>query len=441
MTHIGTPAVEKMRAAGLDELAIRVFEQNIETVARGEAGYIRERDIEPLTNIDEFTGEGSVGSAIAHTAVIKLNGGLGTSMGLQAAKSLLPVTPDKTFLDIIVSQVMSVRKEHNVELPLIFMNSFRTDEDTLDYLSRYEDLATPGIPLSFIQNRVPKLRRDDLSPVEWEKNPELEWTPPGHGDLYTALPGSGMLATLIDRGFRYAMVTNSDNLGSYPDPVLAQWFADSGAPFAMEVCRREPSDRKGGHLARRISDGKIILREVAQTSPDDVDAFQDIDRHRYFNTNTLWLDLEALAVELARNNGYLGLPVIRNAKLVDPTDPTSTGVYQLETGMGSAIEIFDGSVAITVGRDRFMPVKTTNDLLLLRSDVYDIDDSGHIVKTVDKAPLVKLDPAYFAHMDQFDKRCQHIPSLAGATSLTVHGDYTFEEGTVATGDAVFGEES
>ena len=334
-----------MRAAGLDELAIRVFEQNIETVARGEAGYIRERDIEPLTNIDEFTGEGSVGSAIAHTAVIKLNGGLGTSMGLQAAKSLLPVTPDKTFLDIIVSQVMSVRKEHNVELPLIFMNSFRTDEDTLDYLSRYEDLATPGIPLSFIQNRVPKLRRDDLSPVEWEKNPELEWTPPGHGDLYTALPGSGMLATLIDRGFRYAMVTNSDNLGSYPDPVLAQWFADSGAPFAMEVCRREPSDRKGGHLARRISDGKIILREVAQTSPDDVDAFQDIDRHRYFNTNTLWLDLEALAVELARNNGYLGLPVIRNAKLVDPTDPTSTGVYQLETGMGSAIEIFDGSAS------------------------------------------------------------------------------------------------
>lgn len=423
-----------MTEAGLNDLAIRVFVQNLESVKRGSTGFVREDDIRPLTNIASFTGEGTVGDAIARTVVIKLNGGLGTSMGLQEAKTLLPVTPDQTFLDIIVRQVLSVREQYGVDLPLIFMNSFRTEQATLDYLSKYEDLPVEGIPLSFLQNRVPKIRQDDLMPVTWEKDPGLEWCPPGHGDLYTALPSSGILRTLLDRGYRYAMVTNGDNLGSYPDPVLAQWFADSGAGFAMEVCERAPSDRKGGHLAVRKSDGVIILREVAQTDPADLDAFQDISRHNYFNTNTLWLDLEVVAAELARNNGYLGLPVIRNAKTVDPTDKSSTPVFQLETGMGSAIEVFPNSTAIAVGRERFMPVKTTNDLFVLRSDVYEFEDNGTIVRTVNPAPTVTLDQNYFGTMEQFEERCRNIPSLKNVTSLTVKGDYTFEPGLVLEGD-------
>lgn len=442
MNPVWTPAVEKMRQAGIGDLAIRVFQQNIEKVASGQSAYIRESDILPLTDIPQYEGgTTSPGAhsadstpAITRTAVIKLNGGLGTSMGLHKAKSLLHVTPERTFLDLIVAQVLAVREAHDASLPLLFMNSFHTESDTTEYLERFDSLRLDDLPLSFLQNRVPKLLRSDLSPVE-HPNPDLEWCPPGHGDLYTALPESGLLSALLDRGFRYAIVSNSDNLGAFPDPDLAQWFADSGAPFAMEVCRREANDRKGGHLALRAADGQLILRELAQTSPEDLDRFQDIDRHSYFNTNTLWLDLEALAVELDRRGGYLGLPVIRNAKTVDPTDRTSAEVYQLETGMGTAIEIFDGAVAIEVERSRFLPVKTTNDLLLIRSDVYEVADTGIITRNVSEAPTIHLDPEHFAHIDQFETRAQHVPSLIEARSLTVTGEYTFPEGLVIRGDA------
>ena len=75
---------------------------------------------------------------------------------------------------------------------------------------------------------------------------------------------------------------------------------------------------------------------------------------------------------LDRRDGILGLPLIRNVKTVDPGDKTTPEVIQVETAMGAAIEVFEGSQLIEVGRDRFVPVKTTNDLLVLRSDVYDI---------------------------------------------------------------------
>ena len=95
-------------------------------------------------------------------------------------------------------------------------------------------------------------------------------------------------------------------------------------PFLMEVADRTPADRKGGHLARRAGGGGLVLREVAQTPDEDLDAFQDIARHRYFNTNTLWIDLRALAAVLRERGGVLGLPMIVNRKTVDPGDGDST---------------------------------------------------------------------------------------------------------------------
>ena len=95
--------------------------------------------------------------AIRKTAVIKLNGGLGTSMGMDRAKSLLCVRRGLSFLDIIARQVLHLRKEYDATLPLIFMNSFRTSADTMAALARYEDLPVDGLPLEFLQNKEPKL--------------------------------------------------------------------------------------------------------------------------------------------------------------------------------------------------------------------------------------------------------------------------------------------
>lgn len=429
MSEAGLQAArEKMRAAGVATPAIEVFSHYYKLLESGESGLIREDTISPMTDVpflqDVRISDEAARDAIGLTVVIKLNGGLGTSMGLDQAKTLLEVRDGLNFLDLIVAQVQAARKTYAARVPLLFMNSFRTEGDTNAHLARYEDLAVEGVPLSFVQNQEPKLRADNLMPVTWEADPTLEWCPPGHGDLYTALEGSGVLDLLIDAGFRYACVSNGDNLGAAPDATIAGWFAQSGAPYAAEVCRRTINDKKGGHLAVRKADGQLILRDTAQTAPEEMDYFTDEHRHPFFHTNNLWFDLVKLRDTLLERESVLGLPMIRNEKTVDPADSSSTPVIQIESAMGAAIEVFEGATAICVERERFQPVKTTNELLLLRSDVYDLDDDGRLVATGDSSPEIDLDSRYYQKVDGFSARIPHAPSLRNATAFKIEGDWT-----------------
>ena len=267
-------ARDKMVAAGVDEVAIETFAHYYRLLEHGETGMIPESTIDPVdmeSLADVEVPDDAAAEAIRHTVVIKLNGGLGTSMGMDRAKSLLCVRRGLSFLDIIARQVLHLRKEYDAPLPMIFMNSFRTSSDTLEAVARYDELPVEGLPLEFLQNKEPKLLLKDLTPAAYPKDPDLEWCPPGHGDLYTALRSTGLLDRLIELGYRHVFVSNSDNLGAVPEARVAGWFAASGAPFAIEAVRRTPSDRKGGHLARRKSDGRLVLRETAQTPPEDAD--------------------------------------------------------------------------------------------------------------------------------------------------------------------------
>ena len=121
------------------------------------------------------------------------------------------------------------------------------------------------------------------------------------------------------------------------------------------------------------SDQRLILRDTAQTRKEEMHFFTDEFRHPFFHTNNLWFDLEVLDRTLRERNSVLGLPLIKNEKTVDPADPSSPKVIQIETAMGAAVEVFEGATAIGVGRDRFVPVKTTSDLLVLRSDAYELE--------------------------------------------------------------------
>jgi UTP--glucose-1-phosphate uridylyltransferase len=431
-------ARDKMASAGVAPEAIEVFSHYYAQLESGATGLIGEDTISPLTDPDHLTdveiAEDDQRAALAKTVIIKLNGGLGTSMGMERAKSLLPVREGRTFLDLIAAQVLAARKAYDVDLPLIFMNSFRTRDDTLAALQPYENLQIDGLPLDFLQNREPKLLTSDLTPVEWSDDPSLEWCPPGHGDLYTALLASGVLKSLLDAGYRYASVSNSDNLGAAPNAEIAGWFAASGAPYAAELSRRTKADLKGGHLAIRKSDGRLILRDTAQTPDEEMHHFTDEHRHPYFHTNNLWFDLQVLHQTLVERKGVLGLPLIKNVKTVDPTDSSSPEVVQIECAMGAAIEVFEDATAIVVGRERFLPVKTTNDLLLLRSDSYTVNSDGTIAKAVETAPLINLDSRYYKKVNSFDAHFPAgPPSLKEAESLTVHGDWTFGAGVKVVG--------
>jgi UTP--glucose-1-phosphate uridylyltransferase len=281
------------------------------------------------------------------------------------------------------------------------------------------------------------LLADGFEPVEWPDNPALEWAPPGHGDVYTSLATSGVLGELLERGYEYLFLSNADNLGAVLEPRILGWFAGQGLPFLSEVTDRTEGDKKGGHLARRRDGGGLVLRETAQTPDEDMEAFQDTTRHRFFNCNTIWLDLHALRRTLDERDGVLGLPMIVNRKTVDPTDPSSPEVIQLETAMGAAIDVFEGAAALHVPRSRFVPVKTTNELLALRSDAYELADDW-AVRPVParegRPPLVDLDSKYFKLLRDFEARfAAGPPSLAECERLTVRGDVSFGRDVVVRG--------
>nr|WP_236630812.1 UTP--glucose-1-phosphate uridylyltransferase [Bifidobacterium aemilianum] len=447
MTDSFECAAAKMREAGMSDMAIAQFERLYRVWSEStDGGVIREDDVEPLTGVPSFhevyetIDHDKAVDAFAKTAFLKLNGGLGTSMGLAGPKSLLPIRRHKArqmrFIDIILGQVITARARLGVPLPLVFMNSFRTSEETMKVLRSKRKFRQTEIPREIIQHQEPKIDPKTGRPVSWPAEAELEWCPPGHGDLYSTIWESGLLDVLQEHGFSYLFISNSDNLGARPSRTLAQHFENTGSSFMAEVAVRTAADRKGGHLVRDRKTGRLRLREMTQVAQEDMASAENIDKHPYFNTNSIWVRIDALKAKLEQYQGVLPLPVICNYKTIDPTDPDSPEVVQLETAMGAAISLFDDATCVQVDRMRFLPVKTTNDLFIMRSDRFHLTDSYEMVDGNYIFPQVDLDPRYYRFIQDFDERFPYsVPSLAAANSVVVKGDWTFGQDVSMYSDA------
>ncbi len=432
------PFRKRMVGAGLDQVVIKTFRQHYFQLLAGGSGYISRLQIDPvdevpdMAKLKDYSHAGQ--SAMDRAVVIKLNGGLGTGMGMEKTKSLLEVKGGLSFLDIIARQVLHFRNRYDCDLPLVLMNSFHTRSDSLALLENYPSLHGE-IPLDFLQHKVPKVDQKSLSPVDWPHNPELEWCPPGHGDLYNALVTSGMLDMLLAKGYEYAFVSNADNLGAVIDIQILGYFSSHTIPFLMEVADRTEADRKGGHLAR-LKGGNLTLREVAQCPPEEESGFQDITVYKYFNTNTLWIHLPALKALLKEKGNMIPLPLIINSKTVDPRDKSSPQVFQLETAMGSALSLFPKGQALRVPRSRFAPVKSCVDLLGLWSDAFILTEDSRIIQNPERrlsTILIELDPRYYKRFDQMKARFQGIPSLINCEKLVIEGDVLVRSNVVMEG--------
>ncbi len=434
----------KMEAHNLPPIVINIFKYYYGLLMSGSQGKLPESAIEPVTPDDlkdylELDGYEALGrAALPKVCLIKLNGGLGTSMGLETAKSLLPVKAEISFLDVIIEQVERLRERYDIPVPLSFMNSFYTHTDTMLAIEGFDNGRT-GVPLAFLQHMYPKILRDSFLPARWPKNPELEWNPPGHGDLYTALVTSKTLKRLLENGFEYAFISNSDNLGAVMDLKILGYMASEGLAFLMEVAQRTPADKKGGHLCKLKASGRLALREVAQCPEEEQSEFQNIEKYAFFNTNSIWLNLKVLEKVFAYH-GMMPLDLIANHKTLDPRDPDSPPVIQVETAMGSAISSFHTAAAVRVPRTRFAPVKTVNDLLNVMSDNYILSKDYEIVPNParTRGPIhVDLDLDFYKKIDEFQDRFpEGVPSLVNCTSLTVRGDVLFKAGVACQGNVV-----
>jgi UTP--glucose-1-phosphate uridylyltransferase len=425
--------IAKLESVSADPIVIQNFTRLHNLVSEGVTGIIEDQSLEPLKDILNLNDllqnqETESDRNLSKLAVCKLNGGLGTSMGLTRAKSLLKVKFDPTtnrrlsFNEINARQVELLSDQG---IPFINLVSFSTEQDVK------KDLEQTNVDASRLfllkQNIHPKIYADNFVPAIHEDD-SLTWNPPGHGDFYQAFYASGLLEQLLKSGKKYLFVSNADNLSAYPSKVILNHLVSKNIPFLMEVTRRNQADKKGGHLACRKSDGRIVLRESAQAPVDQSGQisgdFQDVERHSCFNINSMWLNLEALFDVMKKQDGVLPLPLIRNKKTLDPRDSLSPEVYQIETAMGAAIEFFEGAELLEVGRERFAPVKACSDLLLVLSDCFDLDSFAILTPKIPSLPNVSLSSEYKL-IDQFERLFLELPSLIAAENFSVSGHIKF----------------
>ena len=420
-----------MEKAGCNNAAIAAFKASYDKLKSGASPFIAEKDIKKagsdrVPTYESIAAKTKVNEGLlSKVVVLKLNGGLGTGMGLDKAKSLLEVKNGETFLDFTAKQIVYMRKNLGQKVRFLLMNSFSTSDDTNTFFRE-----APGFMRKGWSSHRTRCRsfQDSLKPATYKENP-LRVVPPGHGDLYAALSGSGKRDELVASGIDYMFVSNSDNLGATLDPILLTYFAESKMPFMMECAARTEADKKGGHLCVRKADGQLILRESAQCAEEDEKFFQDVSTHQFFNTNNLWVHLPSLTAALKENGGIVPLPMIKNGKTVNPKDGASDKVFQLETAMGAAIESFPGAGAVCIPRSRFTPVKKCSDLMLLRSDAYIVAKDmtlGLNPACKGRAPVVDLDSQAYKMVAQYDMLCPRgAPSLVRCTKLKVKGAVRF----------------
>jgi UTP--glucose-1-phosphate uridylyltransferase len=368
-------------------------------------------------------------SALSKLAVLKVNGGLGTSMGMTGAKSALEVKDDMTFLDLTVRQIEHLNTTERVDVPLILMTSFNTHEDTLRIIKKY---ANQQLRITtFNQSRYPRIFKETLLPCpKLADDDKKNWYPPGHGDLYNALLHSGVLDQLIAEGKEYLFVSNSDNLGAVVDQSILQHMIDTQAEFIMEVTDKTKADIKGGTIVDY--EGSIRLLEVAQVPSEHLEDFKSVRKFKIFNTNNLWLNLSALKRVLETDN--LDLEIIINQKNLDDGQP----VIQLETAAGAAIKHFKGAHGVNVPRSRFLPVKSCSDLLLIKSDIYSLEHGQLVInpsRMFENTPVIKLGD-HFKKIQQFQKRFKKIPKILELDHLTVTGDVNFGRNVTLRGTVI-----
>ncbi|XP_074552306.1 UTP--glucose-1-phosphate uridylyltransferase-like [Halichoeres trimaculatus] len=395
-----------------------------------------EDSIQPYDRIKAKGLPADISASLNKLAVVKLNGGLGTSMGCKGPKSLISVRNENTFLDLTVQQIEHLNKTYNADVPLVLMNSFNTDEDTKKILQKYKHHRL--VIHTFNQSRYPRINKESLLPIAKGMGTSGEnsdsWYPPGHGDIYASFQNSGLLDRLIAEGKEYIFVSNIDNLGATVDLFILHHLmsqpAERRCEFIMEVTDKTRADVKGGTLIQY--EDHLRLLEIAQVPKAHVDEFKSVTKFKIFNTNNLWISLPAM--KRLQDKNSMDLEIIVNPKTLDG----GLNVIQLETAVGAAIKSFNNAMGVNVPRSRFLPVKTSSDLLLVMSNLYSMD-AGSLTMSKKRefptTPHVKLGSS-FTKVQEFLHRFESIPDMLELDHLTVSGDVTFGKNVSLKGTVI-----
>lgn len=386
-----------------------------------------------VVDYSELANSESVGY-LNKLAVLKLNGGLGTSMGCVGPKSVIEVRDGMSFLDLSVRQIEYLNRTYDVNVPFVLMNSFNTDDDTQNIIKKYEGHKIDI--LTFNQSRYPRILKDSLLPAPKKyDSPISDWYPPGHGDVFESLYNSGTLDKLIARGVEILFLSNVDNLGAVVDLRILQHMVETEAEYIMELTDKTKADVKGGTIIDY--NGSVRLLEIAQVPKEHTNEFKSIKKFKYFNTNNIWLNLKAIKKIIERNE--LEMEIIPNNKTIpaDKKGESDISIVQLETAVGAAIRHFKNAHGVNVPRRRFLPVKTCSDLMLVKSDLYSLKHGQLQIdpNRFGPAPLIKLGND-FKKVSDFQKHISSIPKIIELDHLTITGAVNLGRGVTLKGTVI-----
>src|ERR1700761_1794776 len=388
---------------------------------------------EQVVNYDDLENSEAV-EFLSKLAVVKLNGGLGTSMGCVGPKSVIEVRDGMSFLDLSVRQIEFLNRTYDVNVPFVLMNSFNTDNDTAAIIKKYEGHNIDI--LTFNQSRYPRILKDSMLPAPKSYDSAIsDWYPPGHGDVFESLYNSGILDKLLERGVEIIFLSNADNLGAVVDLNILQHMVETKAEYIMELTDKTKADVKGGTIIDYES--SVRLLEIAQVPKEHVNEFKSIKKFKYFNTNNIWMNLRAIKRVVSANE--LEMEIIPNEKSIpaDKKGEADISIIQLETAVGAAIKHFKNSHGVNVPRRRFLPVKTCSDLMLVKSNLYTLSHGQLVIdpNRFGPAPLIKLG-SDFKKVAQFQKRIGSIPNIVELDHLTVTGNVNFGRNVTLKGTVI-----
>jgi len=413
-----------------------------------------DEDFETYSSLENCAPE-DIPTFLSQLIVIKLNGGRGLSLGLEHSKSRLVVSNDMTFMDIVVRQIEYLNDLYKVSIPLLLMNSFVTHEDSVKLTKKYENRNIKIY--HFKQSRFPRMRKDTLNPCcsDGKAIHPQEWNPPGSGDVFRSLKRSGYLDKFMKEGKKFAFISNVENIGGIPGRVdfkLLNLMKHSENDFLLEVCERISTDHQGGILCHesvlpsnenenpnsakerdpKESRERLGLLELSQV-PVDKQSLFSAKKYKYWNTNSIWIRLDALDEKLKTHSLNLGI-------ILKAVQTGSHGIVQFESPAATSIQSFSKAKLIVVPRYRYWDIKSTAALFLLQSNLYNVDPHTCRValnetRQFDTIPLVRFGDTFRKFKD-YIRRFKQIPDITELDHLTVSGDVFFGSGVVLKGTVI-----
>lgn len=345
--------------------------------------------------------------------IIKLNGGLGTSMNCDRPKSLINVKNNMTFLEITLNQIREIQKKYQINLKVILMNSFYTHQETEEFIKNIDDIDIT----CYEQSKFIRINKKTNEVFDGSK--QEHFYPPGHGDLFQSLYDKNILEKLIEDKYEYLFVSNIDNLGSTINFRILDNIIQNDIDYCLETTEKTKHDIKGGTIIEY--DNKHMIFEIAQCHPDNLNEFMNF---KYFNTNNVWCKIKSI-YNLVKTHDYLkNIDLIINPKKLNQ-DNNEIECIQLEFAIGSLIKFFDKTQFINVSRKRFIPVKNLSDLLLIMSNLYELNDRYKLKLMTNEIPIIQIKG--ITDLKTFIKCFNDMPLFDHAQHITVdvitHNDH------------------